>query len=329
MSETKDKTIRYRKCQITAKEGIVVESLQVEMEKAARAIKQPWKKILSTDGKVYQLLTELSTKHGCLCGSITKIEEGHGVALLDIKTDGTTWENVVDPLDDKGVRRKFRNKSLCFAVKENHAAIIASTEVKIEDLQAFAAWMLCEARKDKCGYTVTLENVPAKSALEKLRNNEISKVRVGNDLFNRVEMPPEEEKTTKTGRQKKKRFEFQSDPMMMQVLKALLKNSPVLDKFTHDADPGSLYVGVDIRYKSKSEKEGRELVNAVAGAFGGNESLDSEIFLKGGGKIKNEELSISGIVAVQHYKKVLTADDGMSKAAEWLLAKIKDKSIPL
>jgi hypothetical protein len=209
-------------------------------------------------------------------------------------------------------------------VRENHLAMITSKGFDGKDFQDFLAWLLQDATKLAEGKLIALQNLPAKSALEKVKESPVKSVKIGNHAFTKVkeEIPEEERKNSKS--RKKYRHHVNQNEMVNKILGCLglpLFNIP------KDSDPGQITLDVNVSYRGSSEKAGAEVVRNLAACVGDIDGVKTTIFLKKGGRIQNGELTICGDVNVMHEGGNMSSDDAWTRLAEWLLSEIKAKRI--
>lgn len=323
----KPKAVNYRRCVAEAPADGNPKSfdLQKLLKDASAINSKPWIRKISAGGDKVQFLAHLVPKQGCVCGALVIYENNRLVPLIDAETDGSTWEGAVEPQDSTGKKRKLQEQVLCFAIRENHVAVIQSKELDIRDLQDFLVWFIQSEAKLADGWLFILQNLPSLGAVEKLKDHKVKRVQIGADAFSAIktEIPNPDPKSTS----KRKHYSttIETDPLLLSILKAFIKDDAIIDEMTKSSDPGSIHVELDISYRSRTEKDSQRVMRTLASVVGDNPDLDTTIFLDGDQKITNEELTIRGKVDVQCPGNNISSDDAMSRIAEWLLEKIKDK----
>ena len=115
----------------------------------------------------------------------------------------------------------------------------------------------------------------------------------------------------------------------MEFLKCLLGDNAILEDLNNCADPGSIHLGIDISYRSRGIKDAQQVMQALAATVGDRPDLEPVIRLSGKSTIKGNELTISDSINVQSPGGNLSADDAMTRLAEWLTTNIKAGKIPL
>ena len=326
----RQKTANYRRCYITDGQGNDAsgsQTLQDLLSAAAKAVKQPWLRALGASNSSHQLLTYLMTKNSCLCGELVYYEPGRKIPLVDIQPDGTTWHDTIHPNDSTGKRRKFQEQSLYFAVRENHVAIIQSTSLQSDELQSFLDWLIHSKANLSPLTLIALQNLPAKSTLEKLKDHKIKAIKFGDRLFTSVK----EEVVPQAGEPKPKRKRFvqriETSPKIFDILVGLGVGGPILESLKANPDPGAIQVDVEISYRSRSEKEASKVLHSLASTLGKQDGLETEIMLDGKSSIKGDELTIRGLVIVQCPDGCVAMDDALSKLSLWLAEQIKSGKV--
>lgn len=315
----KRKTVNYRRCDPTPPAGASPSMFKLEelVRKAGQNLLKPWVRQIGMGGTQAQFLTYLVNKQGCLCGALVQYETDKKIPLVDFDpASGATWEAVVEPKDGSGKKRKLEEQALFFAIRENHVAVIQNKELSISDLQDFLVWFIQTRALLAVGWSFTLLNLPSASAIEKLKESEIKGVKIGKKaLWMEKELDP----TAGTqGKKKKYLRTLKTDPLFFPLLRKLTNNNELVDDLTNSSDPGSVYVSLEISYRSRSEKDGQKLMREMAATFGDMAELAPEIRLKGSGRIKGSELTICGQVDVQAPSGNVSKDDAMTRVAEWL-----------
>ncbi len=328
-SVLKKKTVNYRRCMAEAPATDTTPAkfnLQTLVDDAKNSPKnpRPWMRKIGVDGARSQFLAHLVSKQGCTCGTLVICEDNRLIPLVDAESDGSTWEGTMEPKDASGHKRKFQEQVLFFALKENHVAVLQSKELSISDLQDFLVWFIQSRAELAEGWLFVLQNLPSSSAFQKLKDHDIKGIKIGKNAFSVVKTPDPVESPGKRQHYNKA---IKVDPMVMGWLRQLTKNDALLDELEKSKDPGSIYVALEISYKSRSEKDAKQVMQALAATLGGDPEMAPEIRLDGKSKIKGDELTITGSVDVQAPGGNLSADDAMTRVADWLNESIKSGKV--
>lgn len=315
----KKKSVVYRQAVFLPADGPTLQEL---LKRATSAppdgIAQPWERNIGASNQIKMLLTDVFEKQGCTCGELVEYDHTRKLPLVSIGKKGKTLQQRVEPKDEKGNKRDFQEKSLFFAILGNHLAISQTTAFTTEHLEGFLFWLIGDQAKILNKSTFGLQNIPSKQALEKLKDNKVRGVSLKQRVFSEDD---------RESRKKKTSYKLESTAGILAFLKSLSANSPIIDALQDSADPGAIDIEIAIAYRSRSEKEGRALLNVLANSLGTNESLDTEITLEGGGKISHGELLIRDDLEVQHDGGCLMSDDVLSKLATWLVSQISSGKV--
>lgn len=322
----RQKTAQYRRACLAdgqGKDASTGATLQELIERAVEVVGKPHKRALGMDGSSHQLLTEFSHRNSCFCGELVAYEDDRKIPLVDVTPDGAIWQGAIPPRDTQGTPRKFQEQSLYFAVVGNHVAVIQSPAFNADKLRDFLTWLI----QHKAGLTPTavlaLENIPTRSAVEKLKDHPVRGVWLGEKLFTKVKEPYVPGPGETPNPRKRYNYNIKPNGKIMQLLRDMGVSGALIDKISGSPDPGSVDVAIDISYRSRSEKDAVELVRALASVVGKSEDLTAEIRLDGKNKISGEELSIKGTITVQCPSGCISRDDAFAKLSLWLIGQIK------
>lgn len=325
------RTANYRRCYLTdgqnhdASGGETLQSLIIA---ASKSVKRPWLRPIGVGDTAHQLLTDLVSKNSCICGEIVFYEAGRKIPLVDVEGDGSTWRDTIHPKDSMGKDRKFQEHSLYFAIRENHVAVIQSVSLNSDDLQSLLAWMLQTKAALVPNALISLQNLPSKAALQKLKDHKIKAIKFGERLFTKIkeETPPDPDRKQPL---KRKRYTHRiaTSARIVDVLVGLGIAQPIIDKLSKNPDPGAIQVDVEIRYQSRSEKEATAVLQSLASTLGSQDGLDTEIILDGKSSIKGDELTLRGSIIVQHPFGCISSDDALSKLSKWLAEQIRSRKV--
>jgi hypothetical protein len=325
MSSIRIKKVHYRRCTFTPSDEFI--NLQSLLEQAITKTQQPWRHNIGIGGHKVHHLCEALPRQGCLCGELSQYEFNRLVQLIDTDEKGGTWRGEAEPKDGEGKKRNQHECSLFFAIKENHLAIIQTQELTILNLQDFFVKFLQTDASLIPKTALELVNIPTRSAIEKLKDAPVKSLQVGTSLFSKVttDLPLEGEtgKTHKT----KKVHTIETNNVCTQILAAFGVKKEIVENLAACGDPGSIKFQLKIGYASRSEKEGRNLVNGLAASFGVIEGLNTTVQLANKATIKNGELTIQDEIKIQAPGGNLSSDDAFTRLSEWLNGQIKSGNV--
>lgn len=323
----KKKTASYRRFvvdnEVDGKSG--VKSLEKLVTEALQALNKPYIRKLTSDDSYFQGLTFTPTRNACLCGEVVCYEPKKKIPLVDYHDDGETWQGLAEPVDDEGKKRNLQEHSIIFAIRENHVAMIQSRGFDAADFESFLKWLIQEQAKLLPSSVIELRNLPAKSALEKIKDHPIKAVKFGERAFKAIkEKIPEDERDPEHPRRKIRKTVKESS-LVAKVMAAL--DMPLLD-FKRTQDAGNFVLEIKISYQGDSDKSGATMIRDLAQSLGGYPDAKTTIFLKGGNnKIRQGELTIAQDISVQHPYGNMAADDAFNQLSKWLIDSINSKSV--
>ncbi len=321
------KTAHYRKCSITdgSNDCSSGQTLQDLLTAAHKTCRPPLELQVGFKRIVLTLLTE---KKNCICGQITCYEKGRKIPLVDVDAkNGEVWTGTALPNDSDGKPRQLQEHSLHFAIRENHVAVIQSVALQSEDLAFFLNWLIISTAKLIAKGTISLDNVPSKVAMDKLKDYNIRGIKLSEDLYHRwTEAVPATE-GERPRKRKKQIHHIKTNPWPLSVLNSMKVEAPILEGSGKKTDPGSIKVQIDVSYHSRSEKDAISVLMGMASLIDSNDSLETEIRLSNKTVIKGDELRIKSDIHVDCPSGCISPDDAVSKLAEWLEVQLKSRKI--
>jgi hypothetical protein len=327
----KPRTINYRKVEFEPSGGDHLQNL-LKRRLATPGVVVDMSLTNAADSP-HHVLSTFQSRRGAACGELLRFERGRDVPLVDVDArTGTVWTGAAPPVDSNGTRRHFAESSLYFGLRENHLAVIQSAGLGLQELQSYFGWLLNVAVTAGGGggslppRPFFFRNVPSKGAKAAIQGNQVRGIAIGSSLFHESKIP-----VTKEANGKKRtvnRSEYKIDASTKGILKEVMRvigaNDTILDDFDRHADPGSIRVNLEVTYLSRGDKEGQELMHAIAGALDDGDFPKASIRLKGGREIKGEELTIRDSVKVQTINGNIVVDDALKCVSSWLIDSIKN-----
>lgn len=324
MSQPKQKNARYRKVHIQITGGTSHHTLEdlLRAEHLRRGTK-PWIIPRGAAGSVHHCLDNLGTKSGCFCGELACYSPGRKAPLIRVDPNRLI-QTTVTPVDKHGNACELADYPCFFAMRKNHLAIISSVTVSVDDLCEFFQDSIM-AGNPGLQFTLSFQNIPSPAALKKLKSGDVRSIKLSGKCCHVVEGRAVNPVT----RRSRKTKEFRINSGVMDLLRRLVDNKPLLDHLEQSTDPGSLNVLLKLSYVSRSEKASQSAVFDVASAFGDKEGLDAEIALADGRKILGDELTIGDKLEIQSTDGNVNKDDATSKLAAWLRQSLESGKIPV
>jgi hypothetical protein len=190
-------------------------------------------------------------------------------------------------------------------------------------------WLIQSRANLQTSSLIDLQNLPAKTALDKLKDHSIRNVKLGEKLFTSVKEEVKSDDKAQGERPRRKKYvqRLETSPRLINVLLGLGVDQPILDRLSKNPDPGSIHVDIEISYRSRSEKDAVAVLHSLAGTLGKQEGLDTEITLSGNSVIRGDELSVRGPISIQCPNGCFSVDDALTKLSRWLVDKIKSGTL--
>lgn len=341
--ETKTKTVHYRRADIINSEGEPVkDSLELLFCKALKTIFDASDKTAKTTPFAFPYGAANSAEHqilftrkdgepfkreGCVCGSLCIGDRNVKVPLVDevfITNDDSTeslFTEQVEPKCSHGKKRMLEQRTVIFAIKENHVALLISDMRGIQFFEDFLTTLL----QDKSGVinnaSIILQNVPTKEATKLVREQPIRKISFKAPGFEKYDK--QVELKASRGSKQSQRTKKMHFTKPTSVLSALLSWMGGGDKILESLDcEGQTSVNVSIEISLRSKEDGEEQMNAIAAHLGAVEGLDTMLHLKGGSKLSKEHLSVQGDLPFETSGGHVYKDGAYKVLAKWLVEKM-------
>lgn len=324
--DKRKKTIRYRRCVIDEKiDGEAGQkTLQDLLSDAFDNLTKPIIRKLGTGAVTYQALTWLKPRQQCICGEVVYYEPNKRVPLVDFVGEDT-WQGAAVPKDEEGNKRNLQEHHILFAIRENHVAVIQSMGFDISAFQEFLWWLLQDKAKLLTGSSLDLINLPAKSALEKLKDHDVKAVTLGAKAYSVVQEPIPKGERAPEEKGKRLRTRIVENEVVNQILGVL--GGAGIVKFPTAASFGNVVLDLKVSYRGDSAKSGAETVRNLAQVVGGIQDVHATIKLSGGSIIRHNELTIADEVEIQHNEDGIIVDDAWTQMAKWLIDSIRAKKV--
>lgn len=353
---TKTKSIHYKSVFITGEVNLQV-SLQTALSKTGGAAKpsQRQQQVNGNDTAVI-FVNKFGDSNGMTFGQLVFLESGKQQPFITVDDDadfysiGALASDLIPdekkskegeapaPLDKAAVakkRREFLESILYFGVIDNHMIVMQSTALKSRELEAHLAWLL-----GSCTGTIppntmlVLKDKPAESVYKKMQALPVKSIKLGAPLTTDIHLDPSEPKKTEVVRTETEethanKVRFVPHGMAASILKAALPEGFLENLNLEDSlDEANIHVALEITYLRKTTKIGQKVIDSVATSLRHTPESDVVINLQGGGKIKGDELKLSGSINVKFMDNGLI-DEGVlyHEMHKWLVSKISSTEI--
>ncbi len=299
-------------------------TLEELLKEAIDAIPKPISRKMAADDSNHQGVTVITTRNSCLCGEVVCYEPSKKIPLMGYQSDGSTWQGLAEPVDSDGNKRNLQEHGIVFAVRENHVALIQSRGFDAFDFEGFVKWLLQDQAKLVVGSALELRNLPAQSAMDKIKDHPIKAVKFGEKAFRAVkEEIPEYERDPEHPRRKVRKT-FKENDVVLRIMEAI--GMPLVD-FKRSKDKGNFILDIKISYQGDSDKSGATMIRDLAQSLGAYDDAKTTIFLSGDSKIKQGELTIADEIPVQHPDGNMSSDDAFNQLSKWLVESIRTKKV--
>lgn len=232
-------------------------------------------------------------------------------------------------------RREFVESILYFGVVDCHLVLMQSKALGSRELEAHLAWLLGScAGVMPANSVLILKDKPAEAVARRMEAIPVKKIRIGSELTTEVYNDPSEPRPTKvetveTEEVHANKVRFTPTGRAAALLKAALPEG-FLDKLALEdsLDEANIHVALEVTYSRTTTKIGQRIIDQVAGSLRHIPETDVNIELKGGGKIRGDELKLSGPIKVKFMENGLI-DEGVliHEMHQWLLQKIASSEI--
>jgi hypothetical protein len=348
-NETRRKTIHYKRAIVTNSHATLQDMLKEVLGKGGAANKAKLRKeMINQDSESFRLLNHHREYNGMFFGQLIFFEPGKSQPLVILDDDAEYYQidsirpEVIDELrqnngqDQQGQinnRREFLAPMLYFGALDNHLVVVQSQSLKSRDLEAHLAWLLgtCTDLLGN-GNALILADKPTEETVNKVRKSPVKKVNIGTPLQTREEQVPgdePEEANQREARSKKVKW-IPCGPAADIIEAALGEDWFNKLNLEESLDEANLQVNLEITYLRKTTRNGQRMLDNIATALRHVDEADIEVSLQDGGKIKGDDLKLSGPISVK------TMDGGLVDESDlyhrmhaWLASKVRNNEIEI
>lgn len=300
-------------------------NLESLLTEAFAKVQKPISRKMTVGDSYHQGVTVFTIRNKCFCGEVVCFEPSKKIPLMGYdQNDGSTWQGLAEPVDKDGKKRNLQEHGIIFAVRENHVALIQSKGFDAFDFDGFLKWLLQEQAGLIKKSAFELRNLPARSAMEKIKQNPIKAVKFGERAFREVkEDIPKDERDPEHPRRKVRKT-FKENDVVLKIMEAI--GMPLFD-FKRADEKGNFILDIKISYQGDSDKSGATMIRDLAQTLGSYDDAKTTIFLKGNSTIKQGELTIAEEITVQHADGNMSSDDAFNQLSKWLFDSIQAKTV--
>jgi len=220
--------------------------------------------------------------------------------------------------DDAKIKEVLQG-ALFFGVADNHVIFLQSQVVNERRLELHLNWLLkdCTNLLDGTG-SVTLTNQPAKSVVETIKAAKVKEVSLGTPVQISSTMDGASGSLSGSSDSSVEVVTHKVSggfELLKNYMSTMLRDDSEISNLTNDSN---LEVFIKVRYLNKTDKNGETFLDKLAIATRNFDPEDTTIELKGGGKIRGDELRLSKQVRVGAINKVLEKADVYDNIVKWI-----------
>lgn len=286
--------------------------------------------------------------NGMSFGQLVYLESGKQQPFITVDDDAEFYSisslssEKIPEIDDKEKteaeaakkRREFLESMLYFGVLDNHMVVMQSSALKTRELEAHLSWLLgTKTSQIDQSTMLVLKDKPAEAVYSKMERKPVKSIHVGAPLTSKIENDPSAAKTEprpvkdiEETHASKVRYTPQG--LAASLLKVVAPG--LLDRLELDEslDESNLKVALEITYLRKTTRAGQQVIDSLATSLRHNPESDVVINLQGGGKIRGDELKLSGNITVKFLDSGLI-DEGVlfHEMHQWLISKISASEV--
>lgn len=321
------KTVRYKRARIFSGNGTLQDFLTEALAQHPVALNRA-RDIGHQVG--YQVINNTRQQPNVLFGNFVFYTRGVHQQLLVMAHDAPEFDLEEVPIPEKGdgKRREFLNAILFFAVSGNHVALVESRSLKARDLELYLGWLLREHTNVlPAEDNIVLADNTTPATRERIRRAHVKSVSFGAGLTTR---PAENEEGVQPAiprerrGQRERRAQWLPSGLGFDMLKAIMGEGYLKDlRLADSLDEANMKVKLTVEWSRKTTEHAQDLLDNIAVSLRHMEEDDVTINLVRGGKVKGNDLKLSGTLNVQSHNGMPDKDDVYLKMLEWLQTKIR------
>ena len=320
MAETKRKFLQYRRAGYLNESDHTLQSLLKHALDKRHKVKDRLEELNSVDG-TNRFINTHRNQIGMVFGSFVLYTEGMNRALvrMELEKDELRVEQIA-PSKIGGHNREFLDSIFYFGCKDDHLVLLQSTSLRADDFENHIAWLFGQAKSLDEVNRVILQGSLPNVTQTKIRRSHVKVLRFGQSFETRPVPIP---RSGDAAKQRKRRFKpiGSTFKILKEVLGPQWYNGLDLKDSLEDS---RLELILEVRYSYKTSDDGQKLIDNIATSMRHVDKDELEIELKGGGKIRSDELKIIKPVQVKTHGGIVDESDLYPKMHEFLAEKIED-----
>ncbi len=343
-SETRSKTIHYKRAVITNSQLTLQSLLKAAFDSKGKATKAKQRReVLNPDDESCRLINHHKDYNGMLFGQLIFFEPGRSQVLITLDDDAEYYEIdsiTPDSIDKENedekikIRREFIDSMLYFGVLDNHVVLVQSSSLRARELEAHLAWLLgsCTEVIDR-NSALILQDKPSEETITKIEKTPVKSVHLGTPVESRIQESTLINNTTELHSEKSgfaKKVKWIPCGMGANVIQAAL-GADWFDRLDLDSslDEANLQVTLEITYLRKTTSNGQKMLDNIATSLRHIDEADVKIDLHGGGTIRGSDLKLTGSVSVKTNNGLVDESDLYHQLHSWMVTKVRANEIEI
>lgn len=329
MKERKQKTLVYKRARFVTDGPILKRLLSdaLQQEGTVGARREP----LAPGGEspIWRLIGQFRIEDQFVFGVLMRYMPGLSPAFVVDDEDARTLtvEQLSAPANDEGKRRELVEGMLFFGAIDNHVVMMQSLSLRSDHLEAHLQWLLHRSNVLDGTNTVHLVDQVPLQTREALAQSGVQSLQIGGELVGATQ-PARSKGGTKheKGTETSEAVTYKRSAGFSAVFDALrtLVGPDEAAKLDEEALTGSnIQYTLRIKLPHRTTDDGQELMNALGSALRHAEGVDATIHLANGGRLRGDDLRLTGPVKIEAYDGIPSADEVFEVMRSWLLDKVK------
>lgn len=354
-SENKQKTIHYKNVFITGDENLQL-LIKSALNPAGRFSRPNQRQqMINGNDSASLFINRFGDHNGMTYGQLVVLESGRRQPYITVDDSADFYS--IDALASDSIpadkeeqssvelqeskqtaarkRREFVESILYFGVVDCHLVLMQSKALGSRELEAHLAWLLGScAGVMPDNSALILKDKPAEAVARRMEANPVKKIRIGSDLTTEVYNDPSEPRparveSVETEEVHANKVRFTPTGRAAALLRAALPDGFLERLALEDSlDEANIHVALEVTYSRTTTKVGQRVIDQVAGGLRHLPEADVNIELKGGGRIRGDELKLSGPIKVKFMENGLIDESVLvHEMHQWLLRKIAASEI--
>ncbi|MBF0192087.1 MAG: hypothetical protein HQL99_13250 [Magnetococcales bacterium] len=306
MSETKPKTIHYRKA-VLLQQGHTLQMLLERLLQEYPCVADRWQD-MDEEGKSKRLINHHLSQIGMEFGNFLSFESGANRLLMTVKNTVTAMDvgQIAPTSSDEGLRREFLDAILYYGIRGNHVILLQSSSLQARQFEEYLNWWL---RLAKINESVSLLDEPEPDIARILNEKNVKSLRLRSDMFSgSVDM--EHHKTVKE--------RFFDMGRGSRIIGSMLGVDRLATLDLEHVGSDDLVVDVVVTYNRSTSSTGQNLLDKLSRTVSKMDAEGTQLIVPGVGKISGDRLRQSKRIMVKTRNGEIMQNDLFPKMQRWL-----------